>query len=256
MDAEHSLINDWPWLLPWQRCVDLLPTAKPQQGHIALALNGLAEKTGSSIPLRFVFSDEVLGALEYEQRVAEGLIPTRDCWHDWYNGLVWLRFPHSKTLINRLHRQESVQLGAGNGRSSRRNALTLLDEAGAILLCENPQPELALKAFDWQTLLVAGRPHWGVNCRLELFGHGLLESLHKPYKGLCAKVVCMQVDALAPVGDADLDGLLAKRIEELGSPLDLNPLPVMGVPGWFAANEAPGFYDDPQVFREKPTRRQ
>jgi hypothetical protein len=27
------------------------------------------------------------------------------------------------------------------------------------------------------------------------------------------------------------------------------PLPVLGVPGWWAANEAPAFYDDVQVFR-------
>ena len=27
------------------------------------------------------------------------------------------------------------------------------------------------------------------------------------------------------------------------------PLPVLGVPGWWDANEAPGFYDDNAVFR-------
>jgi hypothetical protein len=27
------------------------------------------------------------------------------------------------------------------------------------------------------------------------------------------------------------------------------PLPVLGIPGWWAPNENPGFYDDTQVFR-------
>ena len=30
------------------------------------------------------------------------------------------------------------------------------------------------------------------------------------------------------------------------------PLPVLGVPGWWAANAAPDFYDDPKVFRPRP----
>jgi hypothetical protein len=36
------------------------------------------------------------------------------------------------------------------------------------------------------------------------------------------------------------------------TPRALAPLPVLGVPGWWPANEAPGFYDDAAVFR--PTR--
>ena len=32
-------------------------------------------------------------------------------------------------------------------------------------------------------------------------------------------------------------------------PKPFAPLPLLGVPGWWPANEAPGFYDDAQVFR-------
>ena len=32
------------------------------------------------------------------------------------------------------------------------------------------------------------------------------------------------------------------------------PLPVLGVPGWWDANEAPGFYADPTVFRPARVR--
>jgi len=30
-------------------------------------------------------------------------------------------------------------------------------------------------------------------------------------------------------------------------------LPVLGIPGWWPANEAPSFYDDPAVFRPAPS---
>ena len=32
---------------------------------------------------------------------------------------------------------------------------------------------------------------------------------------------------------------------------DFLPMPVLGVPGWWPANEAPGFYDDEEVFRRR-----
>lgn len=32
-------------------------------------------------------------------------------------------------------------------------------------------------------------------------------------------------------------------------PKPFAPLPVLGVPGWWAANAEPGFYADPAVFR-------
>jgi hypothetical protein len=52
--------------------------------------------------------------------------------------------------------------------------------------------------------------------------------------------------------------MLDERIAEmlLGDPptsRDFAPLPVLGVPGWWPANESMAFYDDASVFR--PGRR-
>ncbi|EGD03465.1 hypothetical protein B1M_16340, partial [Burkholderia sp. TJI49] len=46
--------------------------------------------------------------------------------------------------------------------------------------------------------------------------------------------------------DAQVAAELAAR--ELTS-RDFSPLPVLGVPGWWAANADPAFYADPAVFR-------
>jgi hypothetical protein len=51
-------------------------------------------------------------------------------------------------------------------------------------------------------------------------------------------------------GDAALDAWLSHHIHETemqGKPF--LPLPVLGVPAWWSANEEMGFYEDPQVFR-------
>jgi hypothetical protein len=51
-------------------------------------------------------------------------------------------------------------------------------------------------------------------------------------------------------GDGALDAWLSQQIHanEMQRKPFL-PLPVLGVPGWWPANEDVGFYEDPQVFR-------
>jgi len=49
---------------------------------------------------------------------------------------------------------------------------------------------------------------------------------------------------------AILDHAVSERLKsEAISSRYFTPLPVLGVPGWWAENEGPSFYDDPQVFR-------
>ena len=49
---------------------------------------------------------------------------------------------------------------------------------------------------------------------------------------------------------AYLDDWLARDIQpQPWAAKPFTPLPVLGVPGWWPANEAPGFYADAQVFR-------
>lgn len=225
-------------------------------------------------------------ALDYERHVAGGGIPTRDEFHDWFNGLVWLAYPGAKAAINRLHVSESLNQNF-NRRSPLRDALTLWDESGMVLLTSDPSLEPALCEHDWLHVFVRLRSEWGVSIFPFCFGHGLLDAMRKPHKGLCAKVKVIQVDqamidqvmgpgAANPLTanpltanpftanlfagnpsavSSTLDDVFLSIVRQLRSPRDLRPLPVMGVPGWFEENRVPGFYDDEAVFRKKPTRR-
>lgn len=239
-------------------------------GEVACRLNQirsriLGEREGSDL---FVHSEQSLKAMEYERIVHDGRIPTRDLPHDWYNGLVWIRFPALKAQLNRLHLQdESTVLGlgarSGNGRTRVRDALTLFDESGAVLLARNPRMGELLKAYDWKGLLLERANDWfagssAQECVLIPVGHGLIEAMDKPHKGLCAKVTVIQCPKdldIEQFAKHELDNTLAKQVEQLSEPKDLMPLPVMGVPGWFEASKNPDFYADESVFRRKPTDR-
>ncbi len=238
-------------------------TPEVGQGHVAERLNALTGVYGSEAVPRFELSSEALGALAYERQVGTGVVPTRDLAHDWYNGLVWIRFPRSKTWINQAHLRHAappLTQASSNGRTRLRDALTLFDESGALLLTRQPEHAQALVQHDWQTLFELHAPRragaWVGNTQLVLFGHGLLEALHRPHRSLCAKVLPVVVpqDMLLPgTFPIWLDDCLVKVLACLKHPAQLSPLPVMGVPGWFAEAQSPGFYEDATVFRGKPT---
>ncbi|NCT84839.1 MAG: DUF3025 domain-containing protein [Comamonadaceae bacterium] len=169
----------------------------------------------------------------YEQHVAAtGRVPTRDNAHDLFNGLVWLRCPGFKAALNRAH--VAAPPAPPGRRGPLRDALTLLDESG-LLLQAPPLLQAALRARDWRALFMTHRGLWS-EARLLVVGHALLEKLLAPRKPLCARVLLVD----------DLD---APRLPDSLAPALLPPLPVLGIPGWWPANEVPGFYADEWVFR-------
>ncbi len=248
-----------PWLWPYGGDLARFDPRIDHEGAVACRLNDQHSKSVDVEP-SFVHSTENLGALEYERRVQTGLVPTRDVSHDWYNGQVWLAFPKVKQLINVRHIedahgfQETSRGPSANGRSRLRDALTLFDESGALFLTTKWSMCKALLAHDWRTLLCEQRERWPDRAKVLLVGHGLLDSMDMPHKGLCAKVVPVQVPSL-DMRPSELQRLMLLVVEQLRGPGNLSPLPVMGIPGWFSESEAPGFYQDSAVYRAKPTRR-
>jgi hypothetical protein len=203
----------------------------------------------------FVPQSDLPEGVAYEQHIFDtGRVPTRDNLHDFFNGLVWHRFPATKRRLNQLQAAEIAQVGIGQVRGPVRDALTLFDENAALLQAP-PALWAALMQRDWRRLFVDLRPLWS-QARLVLVGHALLEKLVVPYKSITAHVYAV------PVPD-DLGDDLARWDTWLAGRLDapalarkpFTPLPVLGVPGWWAANAAPAFYDDPAVFRApRPSR--
>ena len=234
---------DWetPWLHPWRERG--LPVAQR-----VVAGTPMPQALGSSPDalVRFVPQETLPPGQAYEQFIfATGQVPPRDNLHDFVNGLVWLRFPHTKRRLNQLQAQAIAAQGVQAVRGPLRDALTVFDENGAVLQAPEPLWE-ALRARNWQALFVDLRPLWR-EARLLLFGHALLEKLVSPRKPMVAHVyqAPLAIDSIAK-----LDAWLAQDIDTqrwAGKPF--SPLPVLGVPGWWPANEDAVFYADPLVFR-------
>lgn len=235
---------DWSaaWLAPWRASGQPVAQQVLQHGApVHRALQG-----AMAAPVQFVPQDDLPEGAAYEQHIFETRrVPTRDNLHDFFNGLVWLQFPQAKRRLNELQAGAIVAHGIGAVRGPLRDALTVFDENGALLDAPAPIWQ-ALQAREWTRLFVDLRPLWH-EARLLLFGHALLEKLAAPRKPIVAHVYRAQC-AMDSVANAD--AWLAQQMEPghwAGKPF--SPLPVLGVPGWWAANEDPSFYADAQVFR-------
>jgi len=199
-----------------------------------------------AVPVCFVPQSELPAGLAYEKYIFDaGRVPTRDGLHDFFNGMVWHSFPLAKKRLNELQATQIARTGIQPERGPARDGLTVFDENAAVLRAPDALWE-ALVAKDWRRLFVDLRPLWG-QARLVLFGHALLEKLVYPRKSITAHVyrVCAASHSLAGMdawlaNDLNADKLARKPFAHL---------PVLGVPGWWAANEAPAFYDDVSVFR-------
>ena len=232
-----------------------LPQTKP-------ALNNKAQT------LQFVSQDALPEGEAYESFIGTtGNIPTRNNLHDLFNGSIWLTFPKTKALLNYYHMLEINQQGIGASRGRVRDTITVFDENGAILVTANASIGKALVDFDWQASLVAPRDKWDKpkqsnnhsQAAVYIFGHALLEKLLQPRKALCAHSIVINVTqdffALSlSERISHLDKRAADYMEALLSQLDvtprkLSPLPILGVPHYWAENANSSFYDDSQVFR-------
>ena len=219
---------------------------------------GLCSLGGMTI--RFVPSEQ-LADDGYEHRIyTTGQVSTRaGNWHDFFNALVWIRYPHIKTAMNRLHYQAGAKKKSGS-RGALRDALTLFDECGVIVFSDHLEILEALTERRWADAFLAET--FKASVALSVCGHAMLEKYLSPYKAMTAKALYVQVDrGLLELPRVEilkhLDRVLAKQIldgQVLDSPACLSPLPLAGVPGWWPENEHndDSFYADLQVFRPAP----
>ncbi|MBI2745615.1 MAG: DUF3025 domain-containing protein [Burkholderiales bacterium] len=232
---------DWhaPWLAPY-RAVGAPLSQQVQAGRSCAEV---LDDAGA--PVRFVPQAELPAGLAYEQFIFEQQrVPTRDGLHDFFNGLVWLRFPGAKRRLNQLQAAQIAADGVLPVRGPVRDAITVFDENAALLQAPDALWD-ALAARDWPQLFITLRPLWA-QARLTLFGHALLEKLVQPRKAITAHVYRVPLDLATDALDAWLaQDLQASRLA--GKPFV--PLPVLGVPGWWSPNNDPAFYADAQVFR-------
>ncbi|MBV2128472.1 DUF3025 domain-containing protein [Arsukibacterium indicum] len=190
---------------------------------------------------------------------ATGQVPTRnENWHDFFGGLIWCLFPQTKKLLNQLHMEEISKHGAKQ-RSKLRNKLTLFDECGVVICLEPAMQQHAemLRTHQWQQTFITQRSNWWQGVRPVIFGHAIYEMATAPFLGLTAKCLFLSVPAGFshwPLTDAYsfIDQKLQQQIANCQLLLDnqqLTPLPLLGVPGWWAENQYNDFYQNTAYFR-------
>lgn len=222
--------------------------------NAAQALNGIPRI--EVITQRFVSQDSLPQSQTNEAYEAfifrTGQIPTRNNAHDFFNGLMWLSMPRTKRALNVLQATQIAQEGVKQTRGAARDAATLFDENGAVLLTTSRALVEAWLAHDWWRLFVDLRSEWK-QAKLLIFGHATLEKLLNPYKAITTHT--LWIEAAYDTSLDDVDALLAASIARIEKK-DWQPLPVMGVPGWWPAKlgvQDAEFYADAQVFRRKAT---
>jgi hypothetical protein len=243
---------DWsaPWLTHYRALAENAATQATEQTQVFDLLNRLAGSVGDA-PVKFVPQSDLPAQEAYEKYIFHSKqCPTRDGLHDFFNGLCWIQFPKIKTRLNQLQAEQIEHLGSVTSRGSVRDALTVFDENAAFLFAP---PELwqALVDKDWQRLFVTLRPMWE-EAQLVLFGHALLEKLVHPRKAITTHVyVCdFPVDLKLTSLEAMDAFISADLTAEKLATKPFAPIPVLGVPEWWAANDINSFYDDETVFRK------
>ena len=246
--ADLPLID---WRLPWYAPLQSLgePMAcKARLCGVADALNfsSTTDKCRTLRPPHFVDSESISIAEPYEFFIARtAQIPTRNNLHDFFNGLIWWHHTALKQQINRLHVSELKRLAhTPVTRGLVRDKLTVFDENG--LLMQAPASLVdALQRRDWHSLFLEQRPRWA-SVKLEIVGHALLEKLLQPRKAITAHVIAV------PENAPSMSDWLAEHLQHVfdshQSPRFL-PLPLLGIPGWWAPNQQADFYADATVFR-------
>jgi len=257
-DAEKI---DWEcaWLNPYRvHCALSMPGEQSsEQWHQALNQDAQQRglRTSSGHPIRFVGADDA-GPCRRQRPSETGRIPTRPNLHDFFNAIVWLTFPETKATLNQIQASIIARDGISGRRGPVRDAATQIDESGLLLASTDPDVFAALAAHRWLELLVTQRARWGDVIVPVILGHGLLEQLTSPFKGLTAAVVPLLLGEPLPSEARSRIDVLDRSAADFLTRPDLQPrmllrLPVLGIPGWCPANIDPTFYQDPVVFRPK-----
>ena len=235
---------DWdaPWLASWRTvgepiaCQVAAGTPQPE----ALNASGRA-------PVRFVPQADLPEGQAYEDFIfATGQVPTREGLHDFFNALCWMHFPQAKKRLNQLQAREIARAGVGQVRGPVRDAATVFDE-NALLIQTSDVVWSALTEHRWMDAFLVLRSEWALTC-LWAFGHAALEKAVQPYKSITVHLWRVPQG----MAQADLDAWLAQDLtSEKLARKPFSPLPLLGVPGWWLANEDPSFYADDSVFRPR-----
>lgn len=193
---------------------------------------------------------------QYEPRVfLKGELQTRtENWHDFFNAMVWLRFPATKKALNTLHYASSIKRAAGSNRSTLENRITQFDECGAVIVSSDCHLLQLIRQHRWQELFVDHRDSLDLHLRCMVFGHAIYEKALNPYIGMTCHCLLIEDEPLLKQIQSgqieQLDNHLASFwLESLpDNPEKLDAFPVLGMPGLWPAQDI-AFYSNSNYFR-------
>jgi hypothetical protein len=246
--------EEWPGLADFQRLLD-------ERDAPLRTLHGAALKIVAQEGRPDHFEQH------YAPRIyLNGEIQTRSCnWHDFFQLLSWFLFPRTKAVINAIHiplAKQRLEKGEEIGRRTPvENMLSLFDEGGAVLVASDASLLELVRDFKWKELFWQRRDELAQKFDCVTFGHAMYEKALAPYLGMTANTILLQGDAEYFNGDCQarlawIDARLAAIFEsgeEYQKPRDLQPFPILGMPGWDPANGEESYYDNTDYFR--PGRR-
>lgn len=244
----------WPGLEAYQALLDAQPEPLCTQHGAALKI---VPQEGRPDHFEQHYAPRIYLSGEIQTR-------TRN-WHDFFQLLTWFIFPRTKAVINAIHIPRARERIEGGGEVGRRspmeNMLSLFDEGGAVLLSSDESLLQLVRDFQWKELFWRRRAELAQKFDCVTFGHAMYEKGLAPYLGMTANTILLRVDEgyfawtqaerLAYI-DAELAALF-ERAERYTQPRDLNPFPILGMPGWDPANAEEAYYDNSAYFR--PGRR-
>ena len=245
--------TEWPGLEAYQQLLDSL--VSPLRTQHGAALKIVAQEGRPN---------------HFEQHYAPriflyGEIQTRTKnWHDFFQLLTWFIFPKTKAVINAIHipsAKQRIANGDVGRRSPIENMLSLFDEGGVVITSCDPTLLQLIKDFKWKDLFWQRRDELAGKFECTTFGHAMYEKALAPYIGMTANAILLMVDEshfAKPIAErlAYIDEQLATSFttgEQYTQPHDLNPFPILGMPGWHADNNDETYYDNRHYFR--PGRR-
>ena len=220
--------------------------------------------THTNLSLRFV--TQQAGKLTFEQQYEPrcylaGEVQMRaNNWHDLFNVLVWLTFPKIKAALNARH-YHALRLAQTqpykNGRGALRDASTLLDESGIIVVTADEKLAYLLRNFQWKKLFWQQREQVKTKMGFYIFGHGLYEKSVQPYLGITGQGLLLHVESAFFTWSlpAQLMYIDSALVGQLATPdfctttVALTPLPLLGIPGWSIDNEHEDYYHNATYFR-------
>jgi hypothetical protein len=242
--------TDWPGLDAYQQLLDSLE--QPLRTHHGVALK-VVPQAGKPDHFEQHYAPRIYRSGEIQTR-------TRN-WHDFFQLLTWFVFPKTKAAINAIHIPRAKQRLEEGWQPGRRtpleNMLSLFDEGGVVLLSSDETLLQLVRDFKWKELFWQRRDELVNRFECITFGHALYEKGLKPYPGMTANSVLIKVNAdyfAQPLQQrlTDIDARLAtifENEERYLKPRDLNPFPLLGLPGWDKANENEDYYDNTDYFR-------